>query len=185
MDFILRIRKDLPFSFFPVGQHMAIIENFLGGRGGTLTSGLSSRETLRFVKNFPIWSTKDYKSQKHEYDYGSRFMIIKEKTVNGLPILCLKGKLDIFSKNTFRETAEKYQKTGGKGLILDFAGITFVDSDGLGILTIVARTFQIMKGRVILVNPQEQVKAIFVKMDFGKIIPMYKTDESYSQFSEI
>lgn len=112
-------------------------------------------------------------------------MIIKEKTVNGLPILCLNGKLDIFSRNNFMETAEKYRETGGKGLILDFEGITFVDSDGLGILTIVARNFQKLKGRVILVNPQEQVKSIFVKMNFGKIIPMYKTDESYSQFSEI
>ena len=112
-------------------------------------------------------------------------MIIKEKTVNGLPILCLNGKLDIFSKNNLRETAEKYQETGGKGLILDFEGITFVDSDGLGTLTLVAKTFQKMKGRVILVNPQEQVKSIFVEMNFGKIIPMYKTDESYSQFSEI
>ena len=112
-------------------------------------------------------------------------MIIKEKTVNGLPILCLNGKLDIFSKNNFRETAEKYQEAGAKGLILDFDGITFVDSDGLGILTTVARTFQKLKGRVILVNPQEQVKSIFVEMNFEKIIPMYKTDENYSQFSEI
>ena len=112
-------------------------------------------------------------------------MIIKEKTVNGLPILCLNGKLDIFSKNNLRETAEKYQETGGKGLILDFEGITSVDSDGLGILTLVAKTFQKLKGRVILVNPQEQVKSIFVEMNLGKIIPMYKTDESYSQFSEI
>jgi anti-anti-sigma factor len=112
-------------------------------------------------------------------------MIIKEKTVNGLPILCLNGKLDIFSKNNFRETAEKYQETGGKGLILDFEGITFIDSVGIGTLTIVAKTFQKLKGRVILVNPQEQVKSIFLEMNFGKIIPMYKTDESYSQFSKI
>jgi anti-anti-sigma regulatory factor len=42
-----------------------------------------------------------------------------------------------------------------------------------------------LKGRVILVNPQEEVKSIFVEMNFGKIIPMYKTDESYSQFSAI
>ena len=112
-------------------------------------------------------------------------MIIKEKTVNGLPILCLNGKLDIFSKNNFREIAKKYQETGAKGLILDFEGITSVDSHGLGILTLVAKTFQKLKGRVILVNPQEEVKSIFVEMNFGKIIPMYKTDESYSQFSEI
>jgi anti-anti-sigma factor len=112
-------------------------------------------------------------------------MIIKEKTVNGLPILCLNGKLDIFSKNNFRETAEKYQGSGAKGLILDFEGITFVDSVGLGTLTLVAKTFQKLKGRVILVNPQEQVKSMFVEMNVGNVIPMYKTDESYSQFSEI
>ena len=112
-------------------------------------------------------------------------MIIKEKTVNGLPILCLNAKLDIFSKNNFRETAEKYRETGGKGLILDFEGITFIDSVGLGTLTLVAKTFQKLKGRVILVTPPAHVKSIFLEMNFGKVIPMYKTDESYSQFSEI
>ena len=112
-------------------------------------------------------------------------MVIKEKTVNGLPILCLNGKLDIFSKNNFRETAQKYQGSGAKGLILDFEGITFVDSVGLGTLTLVVKTFQKLKGRVILVNPQEQVKSMFVEMNVGKIVPMYKTDESYSQFSAI
>jgi hypothetical protein len=39
MDFIPRIGKDLPFSFFPVGQHMAIIEKFLGGSGLPLLQG--------------------------------------------------------------------------------------------------------------------------------------------------
>ncbi len=112
-------------------------------------------------------------------------MIVKEKTVNGLPVLCLNGKLDIFSKNAFREIAEQYQANGAKGLVLDFEGITFVDSVGIGILTLVAKAFQKLKGRVILVNPQEQVKAIFLGMNFGKIIPMFKTDESYSKFSEL
>ncbi len=112
-------------------------------------------------------------------------MIIKEKTVNGLPILSLHGKLDIFSKNAFKETTEKYQGTGTKGIILDFEGITFVDSVGLGILTVMARTFQKLQGRVILVNPQEQVKSIFVEMNLGKMIPMFKTDKDYTQFSEL
>ena len=112
-------------------------------------------------------------------------MIIKEKTVNGLPILCLNGKLDVFSKNNFKEMVEKYQGTGTQGLILDFEGTTFVDSIGLGTLTFVGKIFQKLKGRVILVNPQEPVKSLFLKMNIGEIIPMYKTDESYSQFSEI
>ena len=112
-------------------------------------------------------------------------MIIKEKTVNGLAVLSLNGKLDIFSKNAFKETSGKYLENGAKGLILDFTRITFVDSVGLGILAIVAKTFQKVKGRVILVNPQEQVKSIFLEMNLKKMIPMYKTDETYSQFSEL
>lgn len=32
-DFIPGIGIDLSFSFFPVGQHMAVIENYLGGSG--------------------------------------------------------------------------------------------------------------------------------------------------------
>ena len=112
-------------------------------------------------------------------------MIIKEKAVNGLSVLCLNGKLDIFSKNTLKETAEHCQENGAKGLILDMQGITFVDSIGLGMLVIVAKSFQKLKGRVILVNPQEQVQSLFLEMNLGKMIPMYKTDDSYSQFAEL
>ena len=112
-------------------------------------------------------------------------MVIKEKIVNGLPVLSLNGKLDIFSKNTLKETAENCQENGAKGLILDFSGITFVDSVGLGMLVIVARSFQKLKGRVILVNPQEQIQSLFLEMNLGKMIPMYKTDDSYSQFAEL
>lgn len=112
-------------------------------------------------------------------------MIIKEKTMNGLPVLSLSGKLDFFSRNAFKEAAEKYTEIGSKGVILDFQGVTCVDSVGLGVLAVVARTFQKLKGRIILVNPQDQVKALFLEMNMGKMIPMYKTDEQFSQFSEL
>jgi anti-anti-sigma factor len=112
-------------------------------------------------------------------------MIMKEKTMNGLPVLSLSGKLDIFSRNAFKETAEKYTEGGSKGLILDFQGVTFVDSVGLGVLAILAKTFQKFKARIILVNPQDQVKSLFVEMNLTKMIPMYKTDEDFSRFSEL
>ncbi len=112
-------------------------------------------------------------------------MIIKEKKVNGLSVLCLNGKLDIFSKNTLKETAEHCQENGAKGLILDMQGITFVDSIGLGVLVLVAKSFQKLKGRVILVNPQEQIQSLFLEMNLERMIPIYKTDDSYSQFAEL
>jgi anti-anti-sigma factor len=112
-------------------------------------------------------------------------MIMKEKTMNGLPVLSLAGKLDIFSTNAFKETAEKYMETDTKGLILDFQGVTSMDSVGVGALATVAKTFQKLKGRVILVNPQDQVKTFLCEMQLEKIIPMYQTDEQFSQFSQL
>ncbi|HBP87499.1 MAG: STAS domain-containing protein [Nitrospira sp.] len=112
-------------------------------------------------------------------------MIIKERTLNGLPVVSLSGKLDIFSKNAFKETAEKYTEANSKGLILDFQGVTFLDSVGLGALVVLARTFLKLKGRMIIVNPQDQVRTLLCEMNMGKMIPMYTTDEQFSTFSEI
>lgn len=112
-------------------------------------------------------------------------MIIKERTMNGLPVVSLSGKLDIFSKNAFKDTAEKYTEVNSKGLILDFQGVTFMDSVGLGALMVLARTFQKLKGRIIVVNPQDQVKTLLSEMNVAKMIPMYATDEQFSAFSEL
>jgi len=105
--------------------------------------------------------------------------------MNGLPVVSLSGKLDIFSKNAFKDTAEKYTEVNSKGLILDFQGVTFMDSVGLGALMVLARTFQKLKGRIIVVNPQDQVKTLLSEMNVAKMIPMYATDEQFSAFSEL
>ncbi|MGP0594270.1 STAS domain-containing protein [Nitrospira sp. T9] len=112
-------------------------------------------------------------------------MIIKERNMNGLPVVSLSGKLDIFSKNAFKETAEKYTDSNSKGLILDFQGVTFLDSVGLGALVVLAKTFMKLKGRMIIVNPQDPVKTLLSEMHMERIIPMYSTDSEFSTFSEL
>ena len=112
-------------------------------------------------------------------------MIIKEKSVNGLSVLTLTGRLDIFSRNAFKDRTDKYCEPGTKGLILDFQGVTFMDSVGLGILTLVAKHFQKLKSRIIVVNPQNQVKTLLLEMKLGRLVPLYHTDETFSQFSQL
>jgi anti-sigma B factor antagonist len=112
-------------------------------------------------------------------------MVIKERTMNGLPVVSLSGKLDIFSKNAFKETVDQYTDSNSKGLILDFQGVTFLDSVGLGALVVLARTFLKLKGRMIIVNPQDHVKSLLCEMQMGKMVPMYATDADFSTFSEL
>ncbi|MGB0910765.1 MAG: STAS domain-containing protein [Nitrospirales bacterium] len=111
-------------------------------------------------------------------------MIIKEKLINGMHVLCLTGKLDIFSRNSFRDTVETHKKNGTKGLILDLQGVSFIDSVGIGALVLAAKTFQGVKGKVILVNPQDIVKTALHTMNLSAILPIFETDTEYSTFTQ-
>lgn len=112
-------------------------------------------------------------------------MVIKEKSVNGMHVLSLIGKLDIFSRNNFRDTIENHKKSGTKGLIIDMHGISFIDSVGVGALVLAAKTFQGSKGKVILVNPQDTVKKVLAQMNLSQLLPVFATDENFSSFSEM
>jgi len=112
-------------------------------------------------------------------------MVIKQKSVNGMQVLSLIGKLDIFSKNNFNETIDYHREQGTKGIILNIRGVTFIDSVGIGALVSAAKIFKQMKGKVLLVNPQETVQHILEQTNIVQLIPIFSADEAYSTFSTL
>lgn len=112
-------------------------------------------------------------------------MIIKERETQGVPILVLSGKLDMFAKNAFKEAMEKYSEIQAKRVIIDMRGVSFIDSSGLGGLALAVKAFQAIKGSVIIVNPQDGVKSILQNVNFSKLIQMFETNEDYTTFSEL
>ncbi len=112
-------------------------------------------------------------------------MIIKERETQGVPVLVLSGKLDMFAKNGFREMIEKYKEAQATRVIIDMKGVSFIDSAGLGVIALAVKAFQEVKGSVIVVNPQDTVKSILQNVNFSKLIPMFQTNEDYTTFSEL
>ncbi|MEZ4305718.1 MAG: STAS domain-containing protein [Nitrospirales bacterium] len=112
-------------------------------------------------------------------------MVIKEKSVNGMQVLILIGKLDIFSRNNFRDVIEGHKKAGTRGLIIDLHGVTFIDSIGIGALVVAGKTFQSIKGKIILANPQGTVKAALEAMNLSALLPIFMTDQEYETFSQL
>jgi len=112
-------------------------------------------------------------------------MIIKERETQGVPILVLSGKLDVFAKNAFKDMMEKHKEADAKRVIIDMKSVSFIDSAGLGVLGLAVKTFQEIKGNLIIVNPQEGVKSILQNANFSKLIPMFQTSEDYTTFSEL
>ncbi len=112
-------------------------------------------------------------------------MIIKQRETQGVPILVLSGKLDTFAKNAFKEAMGKHREAQAKRVIVDMRGVSFIDSAGLGSLALAVKTFQEIKGSVIVVNPQDTVKSILQNVNFSKLLPMFETNEDYTTFSEL
>ncbi|WP_447971403.1 STAS domain-containing protein [Nitrospira sp. M1] len=112
-------------------------------------------------------------------------MVIKQKSVNGMQVLSLIGKLDIFSKNNFNETIDYHRELETQGIILDIRGVTFIDSIGVGALVSAAKIFQGLKRRLILVNPQETVRNVLEQVNMFQLIPTFTTDEEFSSFSKL
>lgn len=112
-------------------------------------------------------------------------MIIKEREAQGVPVLVLSGKLDMFAKNTLKDAIEKYKEPRTERIIIDMKGVSFIDSAGLGALALTVKVFQSMKGSIIVVNPQDVVKTVLENVNFAKLLSMFETNEDYTTFSKL
>ncbi len=112
-------------------------------------------------------------------------MIIKEKEMQGVPVLILSGKLDVFAKNAFKDVIQKHKENKAKRVLIDMKSVSFIDSAGLGVLAVAVKMFKEIKGNLILVNPPEMVKGILQKANFTTLLPIFNTNDDYTEFSTV
>ena len=112
-------------------------------------------------------------------------MIIKEREMQGVPVLILSGKLDLFAKNSLKEVIQKHKENKSQRVLIDLKSVSFIDSAGLGILAVAVKMFKDIKSNLILVNPQEMVKGALQNANFASLIPMFNTNDDYTEFSPL
>ena len=112
-------------------------------------------------------------------------MVIKERETQGVPVLVLSGRLDMFARNGLKDIMAKHQEAQARRVIIDMRGVSFIDSAGLGVLALMVKAFQEFKGNVIIVNPQDTVRSILENVNLSKLIPIFQTNEDYSTFSAL
>ena len=70
-------------------------------------------------------------------------------------VLVLTGEIDIATAGTLREAAERTIASPPARLVLDFAGVTFCDSQGLSALIALNRDVKAAGSRLIFINVGE------------------------------
>lgn len=84
-------------------------------------------------------------------------LLTKEQTL----IAMLKGEIDHHSARPMREEIDnKIEQYQPKTLVLDFSGVTFMDSSGIGLIMGRHRLIQILGGKLVIQNPPSHIQRV-------------------------
>ena len=85
-------------------------------------------------------------------------------------MVCIKGEIDIYSIEKFRETIEKEMQTKVPEIILECSELSYMDSTGMGVLIELRNKTKEMGQRIIVMNPRPNIKKLFALTGVDKII---------------
>lgn len=104
-------------------------------------------------------------------------METKERPVPNGIILELTGDLTFANREQFKTAVEAIREKGCRHLILNMAGVRFVDSSGLGLLALASQHFNLRQGTVSMVQPQTHVREIMTLANITQLIPVYDQEQ--------
>jgi anti-anti-sigma factor len=97
--------------------------------------------------------------------YGIRppdaYVIDERESAGGILVLVLEGEFDLAAVPTLQEQLEAARERAPRGVVLDFAGVTFVDSSGLRELLRARAAFRDDGKGFALAAPQPAVIRLF------------------------
>ena len=109
-------------------------------------------------------------------------MVVKVERKNGSVIAMLNGEIDHHSAKALRESIDNELNKGDvRELVLDFSGVGFMDSSGLGLILGRYTKAQEIGCLLILQNPTRRIRRI---MEVSGIGGMIKTEETKSEVNE-
>lgn len=97
---------------------------------------------------------------------SSKNIVEMEKT----NMVCIRGEIDIYSIEKFRETIEQKIKTQAPEIILDCSELSYMDSTGMGVLIELRNKTKEMGQKIIMMNPRPNIKKLLALTGVDKII---------------
>jgi anti-sigma B factor antagonist len=97
----------------------------------------------------------------------------------GFRVLDIAGEVDAFTRDLLREclmTAAVSDDGRGDSIVLNLAGVSFLDSAGLGVLVGAWRRMQAGEGILALAAPSRQVRRIFTITGLSRTFRIYDTE---------
>ncbi len=91
-------------------------------------------------------------------------------------ILQLEGDFTNAARGEFRAAVDAAKRNGCRLLLIDLAGVSFIDSAGLGLLTLVYQAWWLESRRVALIRPKAQIREALATQRLDRLLPIYESE---------
>lgn len=85
-------------------------------------------------------------------------------------MVSVRGEIDIYSIEKFRDTIEEKIKTQASEIILDCSELSYMDSTGMGVLIELRNKTKELGQKIIMMNPRPNIRKLLALTGVDKII---------------
>jgi anti-sigma B factor antagonist len=93
-------------------------------------------------------------------------------------VVGVRGELDVGTTPMLEDLLREVMDAGARHVVLDLAGVTFMDSHGLGLLVASLKRLRDIGGRLCLARVQEPVQTVLVLSAVDTVLKVYDTVEA-------
>ncbi len=97
--------------------------------------------------------------------------------VNGVTVLAPSGRLDVAGAPALREALGEVVRDAPAKVVIDMAGVSFVDSTGLGSVIAALKQIRGTQGELRLAAPNQQIRVVLELTTLDRVFPYYATVE--------
>lgn len=103
------------------------------------------------------------------------FRLEEEHPHRGTVVLTVYGDVDLHTADALGDRLDAVIDRGPSWLVVDLSGVTFVDSQGIGVLLRGTRRFEAREGKFRLVVPAAEIRRIFEITSLDRVFSLDRT----------
>ena len=89
-------------------------------------------------------------------------------------ILAISGRVDAQTASELESVCQQWLLPDDRNLILDFSGLQYISSSGLGSILAAGKEVEARGGRLLLCGLPERIRSIFVFTGFESLFPFFE-----------
>lgn len=105
-------------------------------------------------------------------------LLLSVRSGRGCTVLEVHGELDMVTSPQLRDALQRLIDAGDRRLVVDLAGVGFMDSSALGALVVIFKALREVDGRLCLAAVQPAVRSVLTVTSVDRVIHVYDTVRS-------